>query len=155
MTSELGTKKKRKKYYWMFILIYQFYGQRDARTIEAAAVAVSALCRVCLWPKIAFRSEVTGSGVQTGQRHYSVYTTLAVVSMDWLSTVTDCVHYSVYTTLAVVSTDWLSTVTDCVHYSVYTTLAVVSMDWLSTVTDCVPTCIALVRHTRAVNIMSV
>ena len=93
----------------MFILIYQFYGQRDARTIEAAAVAVSALCRVCLWPKIAFRSEVTGSGVQTGQRHYSVYTTLAVVSMDWLSTVTDCV----------------------------------------------PTCIALVRHTRAVNIMSV
>ena len=69
-------------------------------------MAVSALGRVCLRPKIAFRSEVTGSGVQTGQRHYSVYTTLAVVSMDWLSIVTDCV----------------------------------------------PTCIALVRHTRAVNV---
>ena len=73
----------------MFIVIYQFYGQRDARAIEAAAVAVSALGRVCLRPKIAFRSEVTGSGVPTGQRHYSVYTTLAVVSLDWLSTVTD------------------------------------------------------------------
>ena len=63
----------------MFMVLYQFYGQWDARTIEAAAVAVSALGRVCLRPKIAFRSEVTGSGVQTGQRHY---TTLAVVSLD-------------------------------------------------------------------------